>query len=118
ANYRSFLSNVPSLPKTFKETAEVTLFFGVSYLWIDSLCIIQDSDVDWQKEAASMGEVYQHGLCNIAAMASNGPHGGLFSNRSGRTLMPCEFILQNSPKRVDRRRRAKYRLVYSSMLRN
>jgi len=37
------------------------------YVWIDSLCIIQDKVEDWQIEAAKMGAIYCHSFCNIAA---------------------------------------------------
>lgn len=30
------------------------------YVWIDSLCIIQDDKKDWEKEAPKMGSVYSH----------------------------------------------------------
>lgn len=33
-----------SLPQTFKDAVEVTSALEVQYLWIDSLCIIQDDE--------------------------------------------------------------------------
>jgi hypothetical protein len=53
----------------------------VRYLWIDSLCIIQGNEEDWQKECCIMNKVYQNSFCNIAATASIDSHGGLFFNR-------------------------------------
>jgi hypothetical protein len=43
---------------------------GIRYLWIDTLCIIQDNPKDWELESANMGKVYLHSTCTIAASAS------------------------------------------------
>lgn len=37
-----------TLPKTFCEAIQVCRKLGMPYLWIDSLCIIQDSKGDWE----------------------------------------------------------------------
>ena len=82
-----------TLPKTFREAISVARLFKVSYLWIDSLCIIQDSLEDWNAEASLMSEVYQHALCNIAATGAGNSNGGLFFSRDPRTLQPCKVQL-------------------------
>src|SRR5436305_14453620 len=38
-----------SLPKTFQDAIVVTRRLGYQYLWIDSLCIVQDSHRDWER---------------------------------------------------------------------
>lgn len=53
----------------------------MKYLWIDSLCIVQDSQDDWRRESALMNKVYRHSFCNIAAAASVNSHGGCFFPR-------------------------------------
>jgi len=35
------------LPKTFNDAIALTRRLGVRYIWIDSLCIIQDDNLDW-----------------------------------------------------------------------
>ena len=61
---------------------------GAPYLWIDSLCIIQDSEKDWKAESARMGEIYRHGFFNIAAVAApDGTH-GCFMTRDYMTTLP------------------------------
>jgi hypothetical protein len=45
-------------PITFRDAFDLSNRLGISYLWIDSLCIIQDDDEDWQRESSSMGLVY------------------------------------------------------------
>ncbi|KAF2183526.1 HET-domain-containing protein, partial [Zopfia rhizophila CBS 207.26] len=59
------------LPQTFRDAVSVTRALGVSYLWIDSLCIIQDSKEDWEAEAALMARVYENAQITIAAHAAN-----------------------------------------------
>ncbi|KAK3994258.1 hypothetical protein QBC44DRAFT_286465 [Cladorrhinum sp. PSN332] len=58
------------LSKTFKHTIEVTKSLGYKYLWIDSLCILQDSAEDFEIECAQMGDVYLNAVCTIAASSS------------------------------------------------
>ncbi|KAM0417480.1 hypothetical protein ACHAPT_012544 [Fusarium lateritium] len=70
------------LPQTFQDAVQVVRNLGISYIWIDSLCIIQNSDQDWQKEARTMLQVYKHALLNIAATASANSFGGLFQERN------------------------------------
>ncbi|WAO96256.1 HET domain-containing protein [Fusarium falciforme] len=77
-----------SLPKTFQDAIHITRRLGFSYLWIDSLCIIQDSKEDWLREAALMGKIYKNAACNIAAPdASSGQQGCLYP-RNPRTIQP------------------------------
>jgi hypothetical protein len=66
------------LSRTFQETIEVVRFLDTKYLWIDSLCIMQNSKEDWERESAQMGRVYSNGLLNIAATSSRDGEGGLF----------------------------------------
>ncbi|KAF2029949.1 HET-domain-containing protein [Setomelanomma holmii] len=70
-----------SLPKTFREAVLVTRKLGVRYLWIDSLCILQDSREDWERESAVMGDIYASSYLTIAARGSVNPAGGLFFSR-------------------------------------
>ncbi|KAL9117110.1 MAG: hypothetical protein Q9187_006358, partial [Circinaria calcarea] len=88
-----FKKGIPleSLPKTFRHAIEVTRHFKIRYIWIDSLCIIQDSVDDWQSEASSMRHVYQNAFCNIAATGSPNSHTGLFFERDP-SLIPVGRI--------------------------
>jgi hypothetical protein len=66
--------------KTFKEAVDVTRRLGIPYLWIDSLCIIQDKDdlSDWEKEALKMGDIYNSATVTISAASAINTAGGLF----------------------------------------
>jgi hypothetical protein len=71
-----------SLPRTFQDAATVVLNLGLNLLWIDSLCIIQDDDMDWRREAASMSQIYQNAFITISATNALGGERGLFSSIS------------------------------------
>lgn len=75
-------SRIKDLPRTFQDVITVARRFSIRYIWIDSLCILQDSKEDWEREASSMRDVYVNSCCNIAAAASTDPHGGLFRSRN------------------------------------
>jgi hypothetical protein len=45
---------IEDLPKTFRDACQVAKNFGIQYVWIDSLCIVQDDRNDWAREASKM----------------------------------------------------------------
>lgn len=59
-----------ALPKTFRDAARITKQLGIRYLWVDSLCIIQDCNKDWAHEASLMAEVYSNACSTLAALSS------------------------------------------------
>lgn len=81
ANLLSYQQGIPFsiLPKTFQEAIIVALRLGVSYIWIDSLCIIQDSAEDWSSESKEMAGIYGNAAFTIAASKAHGPQDGCFS---------------------------------------
>ncbi|KAG4281151.1 hypothetical protein FPRO06_10056 [Fusarium proliferatum] len=89
-NLHSFQNGLPisDLPRTFQDASLVAWRFSVKFLWIDALCIIQDCSEDWSRESAAMRLVYANALCNLAAVASSDPHGGLFRSRNTEDLQP------------------------------
>jgi hypothetical protein len=97
-NYEEFLVRVPELPRTFRHAITVARRLRIRYLWIDSLCIIQDSKQDWEKESSLMHTVYKHAHCNIAATASTGSNGGLFFERP-RVRRHCNVFIPSTQNR-------------------
>lgn len=67
------------LSKTFREAIELTRELGFRFIWIDSLCIVQDDPQDWNVEAARMASVYSNGYLTVAATRSANGDGGLFT---------------------------------------
>lgn len=72
---------VGDLPRSFQHAIVVTGWFHCRYLWIDSLCIIQDSTEDWQNESSLMRHVYKNAWLNISATAAADSSSGLFFDR-------------------------------------
>lgn len=65
----AFKQKIPieKFPKTFRDAIVVCRRLGIDYLWIDSLCIIQNSKDDWDIQASKMSEVYSNCFVTIAA---------------------------------------------------
>lgn len=84
----------PLLPQNFKDAILLARRLGVSYIWIDSLCIIQDVkdsnakqhistvETEAMKEAKLMHIYYRNSFCNICAADSGGSEQGLFRQRN------------------------------------
>ncbi|WKT38280.1 Protein kinase domain [Fusarium oxysporum f. sp. vasinfectum] len=81
------------LPLNFKDAIEVTRGLGVRYLWIDSLCIVQDDNDDWARESVRMEEVYSNAQCVLAASSANSSEEGFLQ----RTSPSLPFITLQSP---------------------
>jgi hypothetical protein len=62
--------NWGDLPKTFQDAIVVALHFDIHFLWVDSLCIVQDDDDDRNRELAKLGEIYENAFLTIAATSS------------------------------------------------
>ncbi|TVY30660.1 hypothetical protein LHYA1_G001152 [Lachnellula hyalina] len=69
------------LSKTFRHAVQITRGLGIRYLWIDSLCIIQDDKLDWEVESAKMAQVYMSSQLNLAATHSSSGKEGCFGER-------------------------------------
>jgi len=59
--------DVSNLPQTLKDAIQFTRKLGVEYIWIDSLCIVQDDRDEWAREAAKMADVYSGAFVVLAA---------------------------------------------------
>ncbi|KAK6075424.1 heterokaryon incompatibility protein [Seiridium cupressi] len=71
--------DIEYLPRTFQDAVTITRKLGYEYIWIDSLCIIQDSAKDWEEQAKIMALVYVNSIFTIAALKSPGSSGGCFT---------------------------------------
>jgi hypothetical protein len=99
ANISQFTESidVTELPKTFQDAVIIARRLDVRFLWIDSLCIIQDSFEDWAKESTSMGDVYKNALCNIAATAAPDGRTGCFLERNPLLAQTCRVRIEGLP---------------------
>lgn len=98
------------LPKTFQDAIIITRKLNFQYLWIDSLCIIQDLEQDWANEAAKMGSIYRNCMVCIAADGALDSSGGCFLKGhphrnldiasvkcSGYDTLPCAVHIRELP---------------------
>ncbi|PVH68832.1 HET-domain-containing protein, partial [Cadophora sp. DSE1049] len=76
-------TQIPSniLPVLFQEIISITRALGLRYLWIDSLCILQDDVHDWERESGHMAAVYEGSWLTIAATFAPSPRQTLFDPR-------------------------------------
>ncbi|KAH7193931.1 heterokaryon incompatibility protein-domain-containing protein [Fusarium flagelliforme] len=58
------------LPLLYQDTIRVAWRLNIEYVWIDSLCIIQNSPDDWAREAGRMQHVYGNSWLTIAATSN------------------------------------------------
>ncbi|RSL79790.1 hypothetical protein CEP52_017481 [Fusarium oligoseptatum] len=60
SNFDNRKEEIPfdKMPRTFQDAVRTNRALGIAYLWIDSLCIIQGDEADWEAESAKMEEVF------------------------------------------------------------
>ncbi|MCJ1403056.1 hypothetical protein MMC11_006279 [Xylographa trunciseda] len=85
------------VPQTFQDAMVIARRLGVRYIWIDSLCIIQDSEEDWREQSALMGQVYFNSFCNIAAAHASDSREGCFIDRNPKLIAPVKVHLNWGP---------------------
>lgn len=80
ANYHEHTTAISweAMPTTFRDAIEVTRALGCQYLWIDCLCIIQDSEEDWSRECTLMREVYAGAIVTISSSQGKSATDGIF----------------------------------------
>jgi len=98
-NISSMEKSIPfsQLSKTFQDVLIISKRLGIRYVWIDSLCIIQDSESDWQEQAALMSQFYSNSYLNIAAAHAIDGRQGCFSSRNPRLISPIKINLDWGP---------------------
>jgi hypothetical protein len=73
---------VAQLAQTIQDACSITHELGLRHVWIDSICILQDDEVDWSREAAKMGSVYSLAQVSIAGASAADAQAGLFNSKS------------------------------------
>ena len=66
------------IPATFRDAIDFTRSVGYRYLWIDSICIIQDNHEDWALQSSLMAEIYANAVLTICATSAANDNGGLY----------------------------------------
>lgn len=80
-----------NLPAHFRDAILLAQFLGLSRIWIDSLCIIQEGDggADWSSEAPKMAAIYRGAAVNISIDVADASNGFLPINL--REISPCKL---------------------------
>jgi hypothetical protein len=86
---------VNELSPTLRNTIMLARVLGIQYVWIDSLCILQDSQEDWELESSKMGGYYGSGLLTV--IAGRDFSKGLFGEREPPPSPYCRLSLRSAP---------------------
>jgi hypothetical protein len=84
-----------NLPPAFNQAIQLVRTLGMRYLWIDALCIVQNDDDDWKREASRMADVYANCTLMISLTTLRSPleiHG--LKNERKQVLDVVEIITQ------------------------
>jgi hypothetical protein len=67
---------------TIRDAILVTRALGITYIWIDALCIIQDHNAkDWNEQASKMNEIYGGSMVTLVVASSNSVMNGFLKKR-------------------------------------
>jgi len=73
--------DIASLSRTFQDAVAICQRLGVAYLWIDSLCIVQDDHEGKAAEIERMESIFQGATLTISAMSARDGRGGCWIPR-------------------------------------
>lgn len=74
------------LPPTIQDAVKVTTGMGHRFLWVDSLCIVQDDEVEKAQQIAVMPQIYHNATMTILASRSESALEGFLHERMGRPV--------------------------------
>lgn len=84
------------LCKTFKDAILIASSLDVAYLWIDSLCIVQDDQQEWRHESVQMSRIYGNSYLNIAAAGARDGSEGCFFGKEKHRISPFHVQIKDS----------------------
>jgi len=94
-NMREIPLNV--LPATLRDAIIATRQLDFRYIWIDAICIVQDDEEDWNREAAKMQAIYASATITLSGLDSDDTTKGLFRTRKSRFTSPVQLSLRFPP---------------------
>ena len=82
---------IADMPATYQHIITLTQKLGLKYLWIDSLCICQDEQADWERESANMLSIYSNAYLTVSAARAKDSSEGFLGPRADRVLVDLEY---------------------------
>jgi hypothetical protein len=86
------------LSKTFRDAIVFAMKLDFRYLWIDSLCIVQDDPADWEIESSKMSDIYQNASLTLAATISSSDSEGCYPDE----ILPSHIEIRPKADNSDR----------------
>ncbi|KAK5658177.1 hypothetical protein OQA88_2150 [Cercophora sp. LCS_1] len=84
SNHSTFLTtgfSLSSLSQSVRDALHTATALSITHLWVDSLCIIQDSQDDMAREIASMPLIYRNAHVTLKASRAPSSAAGFLSDR-------------------------------------
>ncbi|KAJ0124601.1 HET-domain-containing protein [Diaporthe amygdali] len=91
ANLNHFRRGIPVdiLASSFRDAMVICNRLSIRYIWIDSLCILQDSESDWLFHTEEMSSIYRNCYLNLSFDAAANPEQGAFRQRNPDIIQEC-----------------------------
>jgi len=70
-------------PVTIKDAIKLTRMLGARYLWVDSLCLVQNDESDLKEGVQVMDDIYEQAWLTIVNAGGHDANAGLLSLRPG-----------------------------------
>ncbi|GAB1315405.1 hypothetical protein MFIFM68171_05615 [Madurella fahalii] len=93
--------SVLDLPQTLQDAVRLTQALDLQYLWVDSLCIAQDSQDDKLHQVSRMADIYKNAYLTISAARADSADSGFLQDHSDpstklwKSLVPVSYVLPN-----------------------
>lgn len=90
------MTSIPlnSMPRTYQDAVRLTRLLGIRFLWIDSLCILQDDKSDWERESAVMHDIYHNAHVTLCALVDSCDDGLFGSERSAQATVTFQSSIK------------------------
>ncbi|KAF2123183.1 heterokaryon incompatibility protein-domain-containing protein, partial [Lophiotrema nucula] len=82
------------LPRTITDAIKVTTKLGYEYIWIDSMCIVQDDDDDKMREIPMMSQIYSQADMTLAIACAATVTEGFLHHRRDTTVYGESYRLR------------------------
>lgn len=90
-----------SMPKSVQDAVTVCRGLKIPYLWVDSLCIVQDDHDAWLRDASKMDRIYLNSHVTIAALEPSSCKTGFLGRQQfGRPGWQLQSVLPGTSQEI------------------